>query len=232
MQLDSSKHELVMLAREDRTGRQRVAESQRDHDAAAGAPRCRSRSPWCSAPRRLLGACTGGSCIASGYIAGYRIGTWPRRNHAVADRSRRSTRIRGCGARLRGRGRTAARRDRAVAGAKRGCGWTDPVLGGDVDLSSLWIEIDGTTYRVNALSPTPPTGRESLYEVTSRTAVRVFSPSAKSAVDVVVLADCSGSMSWKDLTDSADPMGRAANRGVGWPCLAHGGAAAGSAPAP
>jgi hypothetical protein len=68
---------------------------------------------------------------------------------------------------------------------------------------SLWINVEGTSFRVRSIEPEPWV-KGGIVEVSSDTRFELFSPSSKSGVDIVVLADCSGSMSWKDLPDDSD----------------------------
>ena len=79
--------------------------------------------------------------------------------------------------------------------------WVAP--GGSCEAVSL--EVSGKPYRVRELSPAPDTAG-TVYEITPNTRLRVFSPGIKSGVDVVILADCSGSMGLADLTDTSDAI--------------------------
>ncbi len=65
------------------------------------------------------------------------------------------------------------------------------------------IEIGGDTYRIIGITP-PPSGKDDVIEVASDSRIRLFSSGVKSGVDMVILADCSGSMSIEDVTDKAD----------------------------
>jgi len=78
--------------------------------------------------------------------------------------------------------------------------WIPP----DAGLDSLWLEISGTPYSVRALSPTLTPN--AVLEITPSTRVTVFAPGIKTGVDIVILADCSGSMSQDDLTDISDGL--------------------------
>lgn len=78
--------------------------------------------------------------------------------------------------------------------------WIPP----DAGLDSLWLEVSGTPYRVRALSPTLTPN--AVLEITPSTRVTVFAPGIKTGVDIVILADCSGSMSQDDLTDTSDGL--------------------------
>jgi hypothetical protein len=55
------------------------------------------------------------------------------------------------------------------------------------------------------MKPRPASGKTVL-EIIPATDLSVFSSSARSGVDIVILADCSGSMGTKDLTDSSDQV--------------------------
>ena len=64
---------------------------------------------------------------------------------------------------------------------------------------SLALAIDGKPYRVRAIGPR--TGGDAVYVVTARqTQISLFAPNHRAGVDVVILADCSGSMGIADLT--------------------------------
>jgi hypothetical protein len=67
---------------------------------------------------------------------------------------------------------------------------------------SLYLEISGMTYGVRDASPSP--SPDTVLEVTPHTRVSVFAKSIKAGVDIVILADCSGSMKCEDLTDTSD----------------------------
>lgn len=82
--------------------------------------------------------------------------------------------------------------------------WLEP---GD-DVTTLSLDVAGLTCRVRSLSP-PPSGRGTIIEIDERTRLELFAPGAKSGVDIVVLADCSGSMDLADLTESTEQVGLA-----------------------
>lgn len=67
---------------------------------------------------------------------------------------------------------------------------------------ALYMEVSGTTYRVREASPSP--SPDTVLELAPQTRVSVFAPTMKAGVDIVILADCSGSMSFDDLTDTSD----------------------------
>jgi hypothetical protein len=65
------------------------------------------------------------------------------------------------------------------------------------------LEVDGEPTRVRHLRPV--TSADTVYEIRANTtAVSLLAPSHHVGVDVVILADCSGSMSTRDLTVSAE----------------------------
>lgn len=68
---------------------------------------------------------------------------------------------------------------------------------------SLTLEVDQVPYRVREIFPSPDSGAV-VYEITGQTRLKVYAPSYKSGIDIVILADRSGSMSADDLTDIAD----------------------------
>jgi hypothetical protein len=65
------------------------------------------------------------------------------------------------------------------------------------------IEVAGYPLRIRRLTP-PPTADEALYEIDDQTRFSLFAPALRTSVDVVILADCSGSMAWNDIEDRAD----------------------------
>ena len=71
-------------------------------------------------------------------------------------------------------------------------------------LESLWLEVSDVPFRIRQLTPTP--AANTVLEITSETRVTVFAPGIKTGVDIVILADCSGSMSLEDLTDISDGL--------------------------
>jgi hypothetical protein len=74
---------------------------------------------------------------------------------------------------------------------------------GGVAAGDLWIDVAGETFRVRQLRPASTAG-EWIYETGPQTRFSLFAPALRSSVDVVILADCSGSMSWDDIADAAD----------------------------
>jgi hypothetical protein len=62
------------------------------------------------------------------------------------------------------------------------------------------IELDGIPFRIRSLSPSPV--RDSVFVIDpTQTRISLFASSQRVGVDIVILADCSGSMSIPDLTD-------------------------------
>lgn len=76
--------------------------------------------------------------------------------------------------------------------------WRPP----DAGLETLWLEVSSAPFRVRQLSPS--LAPNTVFEITPETRVTVFAPGIKTGVDIVILADCSGSMSLNDLTDLSD----------------------------
>ncbi|MET8543982.1 vWA domain-containing protein [Kitasatospora sp. NPDC004799] len=99
--------------------------------------------------------------------------------------------------------------DAAVAAVQR-----SPLLNGHVFQygsgtgQDTWIEVDGLPFRLR--SATGPDGRPGDGPLTVGPATRlsVFAPSGRSGVDVVVLADCSGSMGVNDIPDRRESAHR------------------------
>lgn len=71
--------------------------------------------------------------------------------------------------------------------------WHPPNAGDAQDL-----DLGGTLYQVRALEPTAP---GSLYTFDATTRVQLVTSSARVGIDIVILADCSGSMSVNDLDE-------------------------------
>jgi len=74
---------------------------------------------------------------------------------------------------------------------------------GSLGEQPLMVEIDGRPYRVREVVP-PPAQGNTIIEVNPKTQLKVFAPGYTSGIDIVILADCSGSMRIPDLTDEAD----------------------------
>jgi von Willebrand factor type A domain len=78
------------------------------------------------------------------------------------------------------------------------CLWTG------VDIGSNVLEIGSRQFRVRGIDET---GRDELREIVPSTNIELFLPAARVGLDVVVLADCSGSMEVDDLPVSAESVG-------------------------
>jgi len=65
------------------------------------------------------------------------------------------------------------------------------------------LEVDGTPYRIRQLKPVPMS-RSVFVVAANQTRISVFAPGNRTGVDVVILADCSGSMGIDDLTEVAE----------------------------
>ncbi|KIF73268.1 hypothetical protein QR77_03405 [Streptomyces sp. 150FB] len=77
--------------------------------------------------------------------------------------------------------------------------------------ATTWLHADGVPYRVRSVtdgSGNPLTG---LLRIGVTTTLHLFLPGNRTGIDVVILADCSGSMSWNDVLDSSD-VGRFGSR--------------------
>lgn len=70
---------------------------------------------------------------------------------------------------------------------------------------TLFLEINGKPFRVRELSPGASSG-DTIVEISPQTQLKVFAPGYKSGIDIVLLADCSGSMRYQDLTDYTDAV--------------------------
>lgn len=82
--------------------------------------------------------------------------------------------------------------------------WADE-KSAQVNFSATFLEISERPYRIAKLTPLP-TNPKVILEISPNTNLNIFSTSAKSGVDMVILAGCSGSMSIDDLTDTSDPI--------------------------
>lgn len=82
------------------------------------------------------------------------------------------------------------------------------------DHRDVWIDLDGHPFRVRSVAD--QTGRllTGLLRVGGNTRVSVFAPGVRSAVDVVVLADCSGSMGADDIPDVREGLWNRGERRV------------------
>lgn len=66
----------------------------------------------------------------------------------------------------------------------------------------LWVDLDSVPFRVREIDA--PSG---LLVVTEQTRIECFAPSARSGLDIVILADCSGSMSIDDVRGGVEGFG-------------------------
>jgi Mg-chelatase subunit ChlD len=68
-----------------------------------------------------------------------------------------------------------------------------------------FLEVNGKPFRVRELSP-GTSSDNTIIEIGPQTQLKVFAPGYKSGIDIVILADGSGSMRYPDLTDYADDV--------------------------
>jgi hypothetical protein len=92
---------------------------------------------------------------------------------------------------------TRLRGDRRLTG-------TALFVGADLDDGS-YLEVGGVPYRVRDLG-LPAASSPCIAVVGDSTQLRLFAPGHRTGVDVVILADCSGSMSWDDIEDRSDAL--------------------------
>ncbi|HEU5075608.1 MAG TPA: vWA domain-containing protein, partial [Polyangiaceae bacterium] len=71
-------------------------------------------------------------------------------------------------------------------------------------LDALSVDVGGQSYRVRKLSPAPSAASDAIYQVTPSTQLSLFSSGLRTPVDIVVLADISGSMNAQDVTESEE----------------------------
>lgn len=64
-----------------------------------------------------------------------------------------------------------------------------------------WIDVGGHPFRVRSVTDRSGLPLRGLLRITEQTRFSVFAPGVRSAVDIVVLADCSGSMGANDIPD-------------------------------
>lgn len=74
---------------------------------------------------------------------------------------------------------------------------------GDSLTDSNFLEINEKPYKIREIVPNP-VGRNTIIEIKEQTNLKIFSPGYAAGIDIVVLADCSGSMGIADLTETAD----------------------------
>jgi hypothetical protein len=89
----------------------------------------------------------------------------------------------------------AVREDRDLVGQ---CLWTGH------DIGSTVLEVGSRQFRVRAIDET---GRQELRAIVPSTTIDLFLPSARVGLDMVILADCSGSMEVDDLPVSEERVG-------------------------
>lgn len=77
---------------------------------------------------------------------------------------------------------------------------------GDLQPNAVWLTVDGDPYRLRAVSGPDGTPLRGLVRIGTTTELSLFVPAGRSGIDIVVLADCSGSMSWDDVVDTGDVM--------------------------
>lgn len=76
----------------------------------------------------------------------------------------------------------------------------------DLDAGAVWLEVEGDPYRLRAATAADGTPLRGLVRIDTTTSLSLFVPAGRSGVDIVVLADCSGSMSWNDVLETSDAM--------------------------
>ncbi|WP_405012183.1 vWA domain-containing protein [Kitasatospora sp. NBC_01539] len=93
-----------------------------------------------------------------------------------------------------------ALRDVSDAGLPGRLVWVPPGGAGD-----LWLDVGGLPYRIQQLDT--GTGGPVLAEIGTGTEAELFAPGARTGVDIVVLADCSGSMGVDDIPAAGETGG-------------------------
>jgi Mg-chelatase subunit ChlD len=94
-------------------------------------------------------------------------------------------------------------RDPVAAGAEiAAAGLVGELLWVPVDGEELWLSVDGLPHRVRSVDVGGRTGV--VGRITANTALEVYAPAVRAGVDIVVLADCSGSMQVDDLPVDAE----------------------------
>ncbi|WP_159942119.1 MULTISPECIES: VWA domain-containing protein [unclassified Nocardiopsis] len=88
-----------------------------------------------------------------------------------------------------------------------------PLLNGHVfsmeqgGVQDTWIDLDGPLFRVRRAVDHAGQVMHGLLSVSADTHVTLFAPGVRSGVDIVVLADCSGSMSIDDIPSTRESVG-------------------------
>ncbi|MEU7037154.1 vWA domain-containing protein [Streptomyces sp. NPDC046237] len=67
-----------------------------------------------------------------------------------------------------------------------------------------WIDVGGHPFRVRSVTDRSGQPLNGLLSIGAETRISVFAPGVRSAVDIVVLADCSGSMGANDIPDARE----------------------------
>ncbi len=97
---------------------------------------------------------------------------------------------------------------------------TAPDLAGQVcwlaeDSGAAWVYPKGTPFRVRSASGAGGHPLAGLVQIGSSTRIDLIAPGNRTGVDIVILADCSGSMSWRDIERRGDVrMGSSGDRYV------------------
>jgi Mg-chelatase subunit ChlD len=94
--------------------------------------------------------------------------------------------------------------DDVLKGVREDAGLVGQCLWAGQDVGSNVLEIGSRQFRVRTIDQA---GRQDLREVVPSTQVELFIPAARVGLDVVILADCSGSMEVDDLPVSAERLG-------------------------
>jgi Mg-chelatase subunit ChlD len=67
------------------------------------------------------------------------------------------------------------------------------------DGETAWVHARGTPFRVRSASGPGDTPLQHLVQISQSTEIQLVAPVNRTGVDIVILADCSGSMSWGDI---------------------------------
>ena len=78
----------------------------------------------------------------------------------------------------------------------------------------VWIDLDGHSFRVRSAADRSGRPVSGLLRIGADTDLSVFAPGVRGAVDIVVLADCSGSMGATDIPDVRESVRITTNRRV------------------
>jgi hypothetical protein len=71
---------------------------------------------------------------------------------------------------------------------------------------TAWVHAAGTPFRVRSASGPGGESPRGLVQVTPGTRIDLIAPGNRTGVDIVILADCSGSMSWNDIERRGDVL--------------------------